>query len=222
MGAFEMPSSPAPIKEWTPVLTDWRKRAIDLALVVPLLIFVSPLMIAIAILVRMQDGGSVLFRQTRYGQGGRTFTCYKFRSMVVDAEDRLRRLLESDPAAAAEWQRNQKLRNDPRVTALGRFLRKSSLDELPQLFNIIKGDMSIVGPRPIIDCEVPKYGSYFRYYSAVRPGVTGLWQVSGRNLTTYSERVLLDADYVQRWSLALDLRIILRTIPAILLSKGAY
>ncbi|NWG45602.1 MAG: sugar transferase [Alphaproteobacteria bacterium] len=200
----------------------WRKRALDLAIVIPVLLFVAPLLLGIYLVIRMQDGGQALFRQTRYGQGGRTFTCYKFRTMVKDAEERLNHLLETDPEVAAEWQRDQKLRNDPRITPFGRFLRKSSLDELPQLFNILRGEMSIVGPRPITASEVPKYGRYFAYYAATRPGITGLWQVSGRNHRTYDERVRLDARYVMNWSLRRDIAILLRTIPAVLFSKGAY
>jgi len=199
------------------------KRLLDLAIALPTLVAVSPLMITIAVAVKLTDGGPALYKQTRVGQGGRTFTCYKFRSMVLDADARLKALLAADPAAAEEWRRDQKLRNDPRVLgAIGRFLRMTSLDELPQLFNIIAGDMSVVGPRPIVPNEIERYRNYYRYYTAVRPGVTGLWQVSGRNDISYAKRVRLDAAYARKWCLTLDLWILARTVPAVLLRRGAY
>lgn len=203
------------------VLSPW-KRALDLVIAVPTLIFVAPLLIALAVMIRMHDAGPALFRQSRIGFDGRTFVCFKFRTMVMDAEGALRRHLEKDPRAAAEWAATQKLRRDPRITPVGRFLRRTSLDELPQLFNILRGEMSVVGPRPIVENEVPKYGDLFDYYIGVRPGVTGLWQVSGRNDVPYPERVRMDADYVKDWSIWLDLRILLLTIPAVLFSRGAY
>jgi exopolysaccharide production protein ExoY len=198
------------------------KRALDLAIALPLLVFVSPLLLALAVAVRLQDGGPALFRQERVGLGGRDFVCLKFRTMVVDAPARLRLLLEQDPAAAKEWRERRKLSNDPRVSRLGRFLRRSSLDELPQLFNIIRGEMSVVGPRPISREELPRYGDLVAVYMSAPPGVTGLWQVSGRNDLPYEARVVLDAAYVKNCSLRLDLWILLRTIPAVLFSKGAY
>jgi exopolysaccharide production protein ExoY len=199
------------------------KRLLDLALAVPVLVFVSPLMLALVLAIRMQDGGPAVYRQWRLGYGGRPFLCFKFRTMVLDANERLEALLSRDPEAAAEWQRDHKLRRDPRVLgAVGRFLRVTSLDELPQLFNIIRGDMSVVGPRPIVAEEIVRYHSYFRYYTAVRPGVTGLWQVSGRNNVSYEKRVRLDAAYARKWCLALDFWILWRTVPAVLFRKGAY
>jgi exopolysaccharide production protein ExoY len=198
------------------------KRAFDLAIALALVVFVSPLLLAIWSLIRLSDGGHAIFRQQRFGREGRVFTCYKFRTMAVDADDRLDELLKRDSGAAAEWANGQKLRNDPRITPLGRFLRKSSLDELPQLINIIRGEMSIVGPRPIIHNEIVKYGDYYAYYTATRPGVTGLWQVSGRNLTSYQQRVALDAQYVREWTLLKDVIIILRTVPTILFGQGAF
>ena len=197
------------------------KRVLDIVLASAGLVFLLPLTIPIALAIRLHDGGPALFVQTRIGKDGKTFQCFKFRSMVVDADRRLAELLERDPQARAEWATNQKLRNDPRITRLGAFLRKSSLDELPQLLNIIRGDMSVVGPRPIVESEIVKYGPYFTYYKGTKPGLTGLWQVSGRSDTTYDERVALDVDYVRKWSNVRDVRIIAMTIPAILKSKGA-
>jgi Undecaprenyl-phosphate galactose phosphotransferase WbaP len=199
------------------------KRALDLLIALPVLVFVSPLMLVLAIAIRMQDGGPALYRQARLGFGGRSFICFKFRTMVLDADERLEALLARDPEAAKEWQRDHKLRNDPRVLGtVGRFLRVTSLDELPQLFNIIRGEMSVVGPRPIVTEEIVRYSSYFRYYTAVRPGVTGLWQVSGRNNVSYEKRVWLDATYARKWCVALDLWILWRTVPAVLFRRGAY
>jgi exopolysaccharide production protein ExoY len=170
----------------------------------------------------VQDGGPVVFAHRRIGRDGRHFRCLKFRSMAVDAEERLAELLARDPQARDEWERDHKLRNDPRVTKLGAFLRKSSLDELPQLVNVLKGEMSLVGPRPIVDAEAPKYGRRFRHYCAVKPGITGLWQVSGRNDTSYRARVAMDCVYAARRNALLDARIMLATIPAVLLSRGSY
>lgn len=197
------------------------KRVLDVTFASLGLVFLLPLVIPIGLAIRLHDGGPALFVQSRIGRDGKMFRCFKFRSMVVDADVRLANLLASDPQARAEWATNQKLRKDPRITRLGAFLRKSSLDELPQLLNIIRGDMSIVGPRPIVESEVVKYGPYFTYYKGTKPGLTGLWQVSGRSDTTYDERVALDVDYVRKWNNVRDLQIIFMTIPAILKSKGA-
>jgi Undecaprenyl-phosphate galactose phosphotransferase WbaP len=198
------------------------KRVLDLAIAAPLALFLAPLLLLVAALIKLRDGGPALFVQSRVGLNGETFRCLKFRTMVTDSAAVLERLLANDPVARAEWDADQKLRCDPRVTAVGRFLRKTSLDELPQLLNILKGEMSIVGPRPIVPAEIVRYGAHFNDYCAVKPGVTGLWQVSGRNDTTYAERVALDVAYVRNWSIWLDLSIILRTVPAVLFSKGAY
>ncbi len=197
------------------------KRITDFAVAAAALIFLLPIMLPLAIFIRLSDGGPALFRQKRIGRDGREFWCFKFRSMVVDADIRLQQLLETDPRARREWQATQKLENDPRITAFGHFLRKSSLDELPQLINILKGEMSIVGPRPIVQNEVEKYGDYFGHYCQVRPGLTGLWQVSGRSDTSYGERVALDVKYVSDWSYVSDIKIMAMTIPAVLLSDGA-
>jgi exopolysaccharide production protein ExoY len=164
----------------------------------------------------------VVFRPPRVGFGGKQFDCLKFRTMVSDAPERLREHLASDPAAAAEWAATQKLRNDPRVTLIGALLRQSSLDELPQLFNVLKGEMSIVGPRPVTEEELTKYGTFLGAYVACRPGITGLWQVSGRSGTSYEQRVECDTFYARQWSLYLDAKILIVTIPSVLFSEGAY
>lgn len=197
-------------------------RALDLVVAVCALLFFAPLMVVVAFLVWLQDGGPIFFSQRRVGYAGRPFMCLKFRTMVVDADATLEVLLDRDPEARAEWARDRKLRRDPRVTALGQFLRKSSLDELPQLFNVLRGDMSVVGPRPIVDAEVPRYGRWFRYYRTMRPGMTGLWQVSGRNHVDYRRRVALDVLYVRRASFLYNVTILFRTIPAVLLRSGSY
>jgi len=196
--------------------------AMNIVVALAALIFLAPLMIAVAIAVYAQDGGPILFAHRRIGRNGRYFYCLKFRSMAVDAQERLARLLESDPDARAEWEKDHKLRNDPRVTRLGAFLRKSSLDELPQLFNVLRGEMSLVGPRPIVEAEIAKYGRRFRQYCAVKPGITGLWQVSGRNDTTYTQRVALDCVYARRRSVLLDAYVLAATVPAVLSRRGSY
>lgn len=196
--------------------------AMNVGLALIALAIFLPLMLFVALAVWGQDRGPVIFAHKRIGQGGRSFPCLKFRSMAIDAQERLHDLLARDPAARAEWEQDHKLRNDPRVTKLGAFLRKTSLDELPQLLNVLRGDMDLVGPRPIVDAEVPKYGSRFKHYCAVKPGITGLWQVSGRNDTSYRTRVAMDCIYAKAKSPALDLWVMIYTIPAVLLRKGSY
>jgi lipopolysaccharide/colanic/teichoic acid biosynthesis glycosyltransferase len=200
------------------ILTD----AMNMALAFVALVFLSPLMVAAALAVYLQDGGPALFAHRRIGRSGRYFYCLKFRSMAVDAEQRLAGLLANDPIARAEWEKDHKLRKDPRVTRLGDFLRRTSLDELPQLFNVLRGEMSLVGPRPIVDAEVPKYGRRFQSYCAVKPGITGLWQVSGRNDTTYRVRVAMDCLYARQRSVVMDGFIIAATLPAVLMRRGSY
>ncbi|WP_374575544.1 sugar transferase [Phenylobacterium sp.] len=197
-------------------------RVLDIVIALVVLVFMAPAMLLIALLVKIQDGGPAVFRQTRIGYGGRSFKCLKFRTMVVDAEARLQALLESDPRARREWACDQKLRSDPRITALGSFLRKSSLDELPQLFNVLRGEMSLVGPRPIVTDEAAKYGRWFGRYCAVRPGVTGLWQISGRNDVSYRQRVAYDVAFTRLQSTQLYLRILVATIPAVFVRHGSY
>lgn len=187
-----------------------------------LLVAIAPMMAAIAAAIYARDRGPVFFVQNRIGLGGRPFKCLKFRSMCVDAEHRLAEHLAADPTAHAEWRDFQKLRNDPRITPFGKFLRRSSLDELPQLINVIRGDMSIVGPRPIVEDEIPKYSRRFKYYASVKPGITGLWQINGRNETTYRARVALDCLYASRRGPLLDLFILSKTIPVVLSRRGSY
>jgi exopolysaccharide production protein ExoY len=186
------------------------------------LVFVLPLMVTVALAIWLQDRGPVLFAHRRIGRGGRSFYCLKFRSMALDAEARLADLLAGDPASHAEWARDHKLRNDPRVTPLGVFLRKSSLDELPQLINVLRGEMNLVGPRPIVDAEIGRYGRRFERYCAVKPGITGLWQISGRNDVSYRSRVAMDCLYAKSKSPLLDAWVLVATIPAVLLRKGSY
>ncbi len=198
------------------------KRVIDIILAVSGIILLAPLLIICFVATVATSPGPALFRHRRVGFKGKYFDCLKFRTMVPDARGRLGRLLESDPLAAAEWTANRKLRCDPRVTAIGAILRRSSLDELPQLFNVLKGDMSIVGPRPVTEEELVRYSGAISAYIACRPGITGLWQVSGRSATTYNKRIACDTFYARKWSLALDAKILIVTIPSLLLSDSAY
>jgi Undecaprenyl-phosphate galactose phosphotransferase WbaP len=192
------------------------------ALALLALVFVLPLMVVVALAIYVQDGGPVVFAHKRVGRGGRPFYCLKFRSMAKDAEARLSELLANDAEARAEWAKDHKLKNDPRITPLGRFLRKSSLDELPQLFNVLRGEMSLVGPRPPLPGEVEQYERDVHRRLLVRPGMTGLWQVSGRSDLSWSESVRLDLYYVDNWSLVSDVVIMLKTIRAVVASAGAY
>ncbi len=197
------------------------KRSVDIAGALLFLLALAPVMLVLALLVRM-DGGPALFAHKRIGANGRFFGCLKFRSMCLDAEKRLQDILERDPAARAEWERDHKLRNDPRVTAVGRFLRQTSLDELPQLINVLIGDMSLVGPRPIVRAEVSRYGTAIQEYLRCRPGITGLWQTSGRNDINYDKRVELDTRYARSWSFRQDLVILFRTVGVVVKRSGAY
>ncbi len=197
------------------------KRIMDIVIASLALVLVAPLLLVVAILIRFQDGGRAVYAQKRHGRNGRTFKCYKLRSMVANADERLQEILATDDAARAEWEETQKFVNDPRITPLGHFIRKTSIDELPQLWNILCGDMSLVGPRPIVENEIAKYGEFYRDYCAVRPGLTGLWQVEGRSDTTYEERVQLDVKYARTRSFTGDFVIMLRTVPAVLFSRGA-
>jgi exopolysaccharide production protein ExoY len=195
------------------------KRLLDIAIAAAALIVLSPLIAIVALLIRTTMGRPVFFSQRRLGYGGRSFECVKFRTMVTDAETALQLHLVNNPQAALEWQERQKLQHDPRITALGHLLRRSSVDELPQLLCVLKGDMSCVGPRPILDVEIPHYGAYWGEYIKVRPGLTGLWQISGRSRLSYERRVRLDRFYVRTWSLWRDFAILVRTIPALLRSN---
>ena len=198
------------------------KRALDLGLVLLGLLLLWPLIGGLVALLKLTDPGPVLYGHRRVGFGGREFRCWKFRTMVVDGDAVLERHFRDNPAAAATWNQQRKLVDDPRVTPLGAVLRKLSLDELPQLLNVLKGEMSLVGPRPVVQAELDHYGVSARHYLSARPGLTGLWQISGRSDTTYAERVRLDRFYVTNWALWRDLRIIFLTIPAVALSRGAH
>jgi lipopolysaccharide/colanic/teichoic acid biosynthesis glycosyltransferase len=198
------------------------KRAVDIAIAGTALLFAAPFFLVVALLVRA-DGGAAFYAHPRVGRFGRIFGCLKFRSMVVDSQARLDGLLATDPAAREEWEATRKLKNDPRITRIGRFLRATSLDELPQLINVLKGEMSIVGPRPVTMAELDRhYGAAAAHYLMVRPGITGLWQVSGRSETTYDQRVALDVAYVSQPSLLADMRILLKTPVAVLSRRGAH
>ena len=192
------------------------KRAFDVILALTLLLVLAPLMLAVALLITATSPGGVIFSQRRLGHNGRSFQCFKFRTMVADADVELRRYLESNPTAAREWRERQKLQHDPRITWLGQLLRRSSIDELPQLLNVLLGDMSLIGPRPIVASELDRYGVFVIDYLRTRPGVTGIWQVSGRSNRTYKDRTELDRYYVRRWSIWIDLWILFKTIPAVL------
>jgi exopolysaccharide production protein ExoY len=186
-----------------------------------ILLALSPLMLLVAWLTWRRDGAPIFFAHYRVGRGGKLFRCLKFRTMYREAEQMLADLLRDSAEARAEWQRDQKLTNDPRITPVGHFLRRTSLDELPQLFNVLRGEMVLVGPRPITVAELTRYGRVRWHYLSVRPGITGLWQVSGRNDTSYEERVALDRSYVEQRTLWLDLQILFRTVGVVLSRDGA-
>jgi Undecaprenyl-phosphate galactose phosphotransferase WbaP len=198
------------------------KRALDLLLTLSGGIFIAPLFVLVAIAIKLDSSGPVFYRQRRIGRGGKEFLAWKFRTMVTNADESLACYLDERPELRDEWQRHHKLLHDPRITRVGKVLRTTSLDELPQIWNVLKGEMSLVGPRPIVEAEVQRYGDHFDLYTCALGGVTGLWQVSGRNNTTYEERVRLDAFYVRNWSVWLDLCILLRTIGVVLFRRGAY
>lgn len=195
------------------------KRIFDLTASLALLIVITPLIIPIALAV-LSDGGPAFFRQKRVGRDGKAFDCMKFRSMTTNAEDQLQKMIDTDPAIAAEWKAYQKLKKDPRITWIGRIIRKTNLDELPQLINVLRGDMSLVGPRPMTISQIDDYGMAISAYQRVRPGITGIWQTNGRNQTTFAERARLDAWYVRNWSLWRDFVILIRTIREVLFARG--
>ena len=197
------------------------KWLLDKILALLTFVLVSPLFVIVPVLIRLTSRGPVFYRQERLGRNGVPFRVWKFRTMYTDADERLVGLLREDAQAAAEWNAAHKLRADPRVTALGRFLRKSSIDEFPQLFNVLAGDMALVGPRPIVAEEVQFYGEAYSTFASVRPGITGLWQVSGRSATDYASRVALDVRYVLNWSPWLDVWILIRTVGAVFFMRGA-
>ncbi|MDU8924658.1 undecaprenyl-phosphate galactose phosphotransferase WbaP [Pasteurellaceae bacterium LIM206] len=197
------------------------KRTFDILVSSILLLVLSPLFLYLSCMIR-KDGGNATYSQIRVGRNGKVFRCYKFRTMVTNSDEILQELLESNKKAKREWKLNHKLKNDPRITPIGEFLRKTSLDELPQLWNVLKGEMSLIGPRPIVRSELHYYKDNMSYYYMVRPGLSGLWQVSGRSDTSYEHRVYLDAWYVKNWSLWNDIIILYKTIKVVLMRKGAY
>jgi exopolysaccharide production protein ExoY len=197
------------------------KRCLDFSVAALALILLLPLMCLLALLIWGSDGHAPIYRHTRVGQQGRAIKILKFRSMLVNGDEVLRDYFAQNPLAQREWNEFHKLAHDPRVTPLGRILRKTSLDELPQLISVLKGDMSLVGPRPIVTAEIPRYGEAFHLCFSVTPGITGLWQVSGRSNCTYDERVALDLHYATHWRLAHDFIILIRTVPAVLAQRGS-
>ena len=207
------------------LLSPWARRAkrvLDLLLTVTGGLMISPLLLAIVVLIKLDSPGPAFYGHRRLGAGGEHFRCWKFRTMHTNSEQLLDEFLQSDPGLRAEWEHSFKLRKDPRVTRVGRFLRKTSLDELPQLWNVLWGEMSLIGPRPIVDAEIPKYGTVYEMYRRTTPGISGFWQVSGRSDTNYAERIKLDAYYVHNWSVWLDLVILARTVRIVILGRGAY
>lgn len=200
----------------------WAKRCIDILGATLGLLLLAPMVLLLILLIR-RDGGPALFAQRRIGQHGRPFDCLKFRSMAADAEARLSQILAENAELAGEWHTTRKLKNDPRVTNLGHVLRRTSLDEIPQLLNVLRGDMSLIGPRPVLQEELTVlYGHEAEHYLAMRPGLSGLWQVSGRSASSYGDRVRLDVVYAKTRSIWLDLKILLKTPYAVLSQKGAY
>ena len=200
----------------------WAKRIFDLTAVISGGLLILPALLLLAVVVGIDNRGRIIFAHRRVGKDGKLFPCYKFQSMMPDAEKRLEEYLAKNPEARKEWEESFKLTNDPRVTKLGGFLRRTSLDELPQLWNVLMGDMSLVGPRPIVEKEIEYYGDCIREYYMVPPGITGIWQVNGRSDTTYEERVAMDTWYVRNWSVWIDLVYLFKTVKAVLMGKGAY
>ena len=219
---IELPLSVNPSSDIVYTANAKIKRVFDFFTASILIFCLIPLFVIVTSALFFFDRGPIIFKQTRIGQGGKRFTCFKFRSMVQGSEQFLQFLLDNDLAARAEWERSQKLSNDPRITPIGRFLRQSSLDELPQLINVMRGEMSLVGPRPIVPSEAARYGDKLGIYLLAKPGMTGVWQVSGRNDCGYERRIELDADYVRRANFVSDLAILWRTLSAVILRKGCY
>lgn len=200
---------------WRRPLGGRLKRLVDVVVAATALVLVAPVMLVVAILVAARNGTPVFFVHERIGFDGKPFRCYKFRTMIADGDRALEAFLAADPEAEREWRETRKLKNDPRVTLVGRMLRVSSLDELPQLINVLRGDMSCVGPRPVVMEELQRYGQRAGDYLSTRPGITGLWQVSGRSNVDYDQRVDLDSHYVNNWSFGFDVLILLRTVVAV-------
>ena len=197
------------------------KRSFDVAMTLGIMVLIMPLFALFAVSIKLLDPGPLIYRHVRIGFGGKRFNCLKFRTMVVNSQERLNNLLASDDEARQEWERDRKLKNDPRITPLGKLLRRSSIDELPQLFNVLKGEMSLVGPRPVVLEELERYGGHAALYLTARPGLTGLWQTSGRNDVSYESRVALDVQYLCNWSMAVDLLILFKTVFVVLKQRGS-
>ena len=215
---------PAPVIAQPPQLTLLQrsvKRSVDILGALTFFLLLGPVYLAVALAVRISMGHPVHFWQTRMGEGGQRFRFYKFRSMVRNSENILDEYLSKNDVARTQWDTFQKLEKDPRITPLGHFIRKLSLDELPQFWNVLKGDMSLIGPRPCMERQRSLYGKHWEHYCAMRPGITGLWQVSGRNRLSYAQRVELDAQYVTNWSLWLDIKILAMTVTAVISGEGS-
>jgi len=207
----------------TPLLVEpLSKTAFDKVAALLALVMISPVMMAVAVLILMRRDGPVFFSHIRVGRGGRLFRCHKFRTMIPNGSARFRHILAIDPVARDDWELHRKVHRDPRVSRMGAFLRSSSLDELPQFWNVLRGDMSMVGPRPITAEELAQYGEHAKDYLSVRPGITGAWQISGRSESTFAERVALDVDYIRNRSFAHDMDILRRTVGVVLGRKGAF
>lgn len=198
------------------------KRVFDLTICIIGGLLILPFVIIIALLVKLDSPGPIFYKHHRLGKGGKPFMAWKFRSMVSNSKEVLQKLLADNPERRSEWEANQKLRDDPRITRMGNFLRRTSLDELPKIWNVLKGEMSLIGPRPIVEDEVEKYAHHYALFASVKPGMSGLWQVSGRSETDYEERIALDILYIQSWSLWLDLYILFKTVGVVIEGKGAY
>jgi exopolysaccharide production protein ExoY len=198
------------------------KRLFDIVFSAAVLIVFSPLFLLIALLIRLTSPGKAIFSQERLGLHGKVFTCFKFRTMLEDADEKLAHLLEADSVLNAEWKKHQKLKKDPRLVKLGAFLRMTSLDELPQFYNVLRGDLSVVGPRPYMTAQLPILGLHACKVLSVKPGITGLWQTSGRSSATFRERIALDIAYIDNQSFALDLVLIAKTLPLVVLAKNAH
>ncbi len=204
-------------------MSNYIKTIFDYILTLIGTVLISPLLLYVAYRIKKEDPGPVFFAHMRIGKNGKPFPCYKFRSMVLNSQEMLQKYLAENSAAREEWERDFKLKEDPRVTPIGKVLRRTSLDELPQIFNVLRGEMSLVGPRPVIQEELDKYyGETAKLYYTVKPGITGLWQVSGRSDLGYNERVALDAVYIQNRSIIGDILILWKTIGVVLMKKGAY
>jgi exopolysaccharide production protein ExoY len=219
--SLEAEFSPATLQAEKRAVDQLLKRLFDIIVATSALILLSPLFVMLVIAVLLFQGRPVIFKHRRMTVSAKSFHCLKFRSMVPNAEEKLQAHFLENPEAACEWEKNQKLSQDPRITPFGAFLRGSSLDELPQLINVIRGDMSLVGPRPIVEEELRRYGEHAETYLSVKPGLTGLWQINGRSRCAYQERIELDLDYIQNWSFAGDLDIVAKTFAVVLSGRGS-